>query len=100
MNDTLNHEAIEAAAAAWVARSDAGERWTPEQERALRAWLEESTAHRVAWVRMQATLDRAKAVGPLIAQRRARAEAAPDATVAASVAVATSTRPRSVPASR
>ena len=51
MNDTLNHEAIEAAAAAWVARSDAGERWTPEQERALRAWLDESTAHRVAWVR-------------------------------------------------
>ena len=94
MNDTLNHEAIEAAAAAWVARSDAGERWTPEQERALRAWLEESTAHRVAWVRMQATLDRAKAVGPLIAQRRARPDAAPDATVAVPAAAAPVTAAR------
>ena len=83
MNETLNHEAIEAAAAAWVARRDAGGRWTPEQERALRAWLDESTAHRVAWVRMKATLDRAKAVGPLIAQRRADAERARDVAEAA-----------------
>ena len=71
MSKPLNNEAVEAAAAAWIARRDAQDRWTPEQEQALRAWIAESTAHRVAWVRMNATWRRAQAAGARIAERRA-----------------------------
>jgi transmembrane sensor len=70
MSKPLNNEAVEAAAAAWIARRDAQDRWTPEQEQALRAWIAESTAHRVAWVRMNATWRRAQAAGARIAERR------------------------------
>ncbi|MBO9716237.1 MAG: FecR domain-containing protein [Pseudoxanthomonas sp.] len=43
---------IEHAAAAWLARRDAGS-WGADDERALQAWLQESTAHRVALLRLQ-----------------------------------------------
>src|SRR5690242_16350049 len=38
-------------AAAWLARRDAAA-WSAGDQRALDAWLEESTAHRVAWLRL------------------------------------------------
>jgi transmembrane sensor len=44
---------IERAAAAWLARRD-GAQWTPEDEQALQAWLATATAHRVAFLRLEA----------------------------------------------
>jgi transmembrane sensor len=52
------HDTIEAAAAQWLARHDSG-RWTSEDERALQDWLNENTAHRVAWLRLRAAWQRA-----------------------------------------
>ncbi|UNK58553.1 FecR domain-containing protein [Pseudoxanthomonas daejeonensis] len=43
---------IESAAAAWLAQRDAGP-WTAHDQQALEAWLAESTAHRVALLRLQ-----------------------------------------------
>ncbi len=51
-------ESIEAAAAAWLARQDSA-RWTSEDELALQAWLAENTSHRVAWLRLRASWERA-----------------------------------------
>ncbi|MGN6514102.1 MAG: FecR family protein [Lysobacteraceae bacterium] len=45
--------AIEQAAAAWLARRDGG-RWTDADEAALQRWLGADTAHRVAFLRLQA----------------------------------------------
>ncbi|MFN3703581.1 FecR family protein [Thermomonas sp.] len=44
---------IERAAAAWLARRD-GAQWMPDDEQALQAWLATSTAHRVAFLRLEA----------------------------------------------
>ena len=44
---------IEAQAASWLARRDAPG-WLPADEAALNAWLAESTAHKVAFVRLEA----------------------------------------------
>lgn len=44
---------IERDAAAWLARRDAGG-WTAGDQAELDAWLAESTAHRVAWLRLEA----------------------------------------------
>jgi transmembrane sensor len=44
---------IERDAAAWLARRDAGG-WTATDQASLDAWLAESTAHRVAWLRLEA----------------------------------------------
>ena len=49
----VKHEAAEAAAAAWLARQDNAETWSEEDERALQGWLEQHTAHRVAWLRLR-----------------------------------------------
>ena len=43
---------IEERAALWRARQEQPE-WSPADQAALDAWLEESTAHRVAWLRME-----------------------------------------------
>jgi transmembrane sensor len=51
-------EAIEAAAAQWLARQDGGD-WTAADQAALDHWLEESTAHTVAYVRLEAAWARA-----------------------------------------
>jgi transmembrane sensor len=51
-------ETVEAAAAAWLARCDRGQ-WTADYERCLQAWLDQSTAHRVAWLRLQTTWQQA-----------------------------------------
>lgn len=44
---------IERAAAAWLARRDAGQ-WTRGDQAELEAWLAASTARRVAWIRLEA----------------------------------------------
>ena len=43
---------IEERAALWRARQEQPE-WSAADQAALDAWLEESTAHRVAWLRME-----------------------------------------------
>lgn len=56
---------IERTAAAWLARRDAGA-WSHEDQAALDAWLEAATAHRVAFLRLEATwrrADRLRALG-------------------------------------
>lgn len=56
---------IERSAAAWLARRDSG-RWSPAEQAALDAWLAEDTAHRVAYLRLQAAwrdAGRLKALG-------------------------------------
>ncbi len=58
MMDTSRHRAIEAQAAEWLARRDAAERWTDADEQALQAWIAESVAHRVAWLRLGAAWQR------------------------------------------
>lgn len=46
------HARIERAAAAWLARRDAGG-WTELDQAALDTWLAAAIAHRVAWVRLE-----------------------------------------------
>jgi transmembrane sensor len=46
-------EEIEQTAAAWLARRDSGA-WSPHDQARLDAWLDESTAHRVAFIRLDA----------------------------------------------
>lgn len=53
-----SHEAVEAMAAQWLARQDSGN-WTATDQAALDQWLEESTAHTVAYVRLEAAWARA-----------------------------------------
>lgn len=52
-NGTVNHEAIQAAAAAWLAKQDASATWTTEDEGNLEEWLNQSPAHMVAWLRLK-----------------------------------------------
>src|SRR5690606_22395611 len=51
--DMASRIRIERAAAAWLARRDAGG-WAARDQAGLDAWLAASTAHRVAWLRLQA----------------------------------------------
>lgn len=56
---------IECAAAAWLARRDAGG-WSAHDQAQLDAWLDQSDAHRVAWLRLVSAweqADRLKALG-------------------------------------
>jgi transmembrane sensor len=65
MNPIIKAEDIEAAAAAWFERREWSE-WNAEAEEALEGWLSESTAHRVAYLRLEAAWERAarlKALG-------------------------------------
>src|SRR5258708_19119879 len=48
-----SHRQIEQAAAAWLVRRDL-EEWNHADEAELQAWLSASTAHRVAFIRLQA----------------------------------------------
>ncbi|MFQ6309810.1 FecR/PupR family sigma factor regulator [Lysobacter capsici] len=60
---------IERAAAAWLARRDGGD-WSPDDQAQLDAWLAQSTAHRVAWLRLRAAWnqsDRLKALAAGVA---------------------------------
>lgn len=51
LGPTMSNTEIEAAAAAWFAKREA-EGWTPQQQSELAAWLEQSTAHRIAFLRI------------------------------------------------
>jgi transmembrane sensor len=59
---------IEARAADWIAERDrAGAAWPVEREHALQAWIQASTAHRVAWLRLEQAwrrADRLRALQP------------------------------------
>jgi transmembrane sensor len=59
MSQNSRAEDIEAAAAAWFERREWSE-WDAAAEKELEAWLSESTAHRVAFVRLQAAWERAE----------------------------------------
>lgn len=52
------HKRIEEIAAYWVSREEASD-WTPEEGAQLQAWLNENTAHRVAWLRLKSVWQRA-----------------------------------------
>jgi transmembrane sensor len=43
---------IEEAASLWLAKQDGGN-WTEADQSALTEWLEESTAHRIAFIRLE-----------------------------------------------
>jgi transmembrane sensor len=49
---SADRKQIENEAARWIAARDNGD-WTPGQQRALDAWLNADTAHRVAFLRLQ-----------------------------------------------
>lgn len=53
-----SHKQIEEVAAQWVNRAEAAN-WSLQDEERLRAWLGESTAHRVAWLRLTSVWERA-----------------------------------------
>lgn len=62
---TLSSVEIEARAARWLTRRDSGE-WSENDRRELQAWLDESTAHEVAFIRLEAAwnaADRMQAFG-------------------------------------
>lgn len=62
-------EHIEREAAAWLARRDRAD-WSPRDQRAFAAWCDAATAHRVAYLRLDAAwsqADRLKAVGAGVA---------------------------------
>ena len=95
-------ERIEQHAARWLARRD-GEGWGVQDEAALESWLAESTAHRVAFVRLQSAWDmgdRLKALGAgipagtLPERGRWAGLATPMAREDASAATPRRTRPR------
>lgn len=50
---STDHRQIERTASMWLARRDAGD-WSARQQTALNAWLAESVAHRVAFLRLEA----------------------------------------------
>jgi transmembrane sensor len=54
-----NSTTIEQVAAAWLARRDR-EPWDDAQQSALSAWLNEATAHRVAFIRLEAAWERTR----------------------------------------
>ncbi|TWI69489.1 FecR family protein [Pseudoduganella lurida] len=64
--------AVEAVAAAWLARCDR-HAWNGEEQRRLDAWLAEDTLHRVAWLRLRGAWEGADA----IVAGASHAEAAP-----------------------
>lgn len=61
----VDHRAIEKCAATWLARRDSGE-WSSEDRARLAEWLNEATAHRVAFLRLERVWEgarRARALG-------------------------------------
>ncbi len=57
MGQTVSRAAIEAAAAAWFAKRESGD-WSATEQAQLEAWLESSTAHRIAFIRIVSTWER------------------------------------------
>ena len=65
MNPSKDSIAIEAAAADWFAKREA-DRWCAEDQADLEAWLDASTANRIAYIRLQTAWERSgrlKALG-------------------------------------
>jgi len=63
--NVANHSQIQERAADWLVRRDSGE-WTPGDEEQLACWLAESTANRVAFLRLESVYEetqRLKALG-------------------------------------
>jgi transmembrane sensor len=57
MNTSTNSAEIEATAASWFARREGGD-WTAADQAQLEAWLDSSTAHRIAFVRIMTAWER------------------------------------------
>lgn len=57
-------EIIEREAARWILRAETPD-WSVADERELRAWLEQDTVHRVAWLRLKSTWSRADRLAAL-----------------------------------
>ncbi|MBC3916045.1 FecR domain-containing protein [Undibacterium sp. CY18W] len=55
---------IEEQAANWLARRDSGN-WSDEQETAMQAWINEATAHRIAYLRLKSVWQRANRLSSL-----------------------------------
>lgn len=68
-----NSARVEAAAADWLARRDGGH-WGAQDETALQAWLAADTAHRVAFLRLQAAWQESARLQVLGAGRPGRRE--------------------------
>jgi transmembrane sensor len=58
MSLTSNSEQIEATAAAWFAKREGGN-WSAADQAELDTWLDRATAHRIAFIRIAATWERA-----------------------------------------
>jgi transmembrane sensor len=61
----MNSEKIEEAAARWFARRQSGD-WSDAEQAQFQAWLEQNTAHRIAYIRLEAAWNHAarmKALG-------------------------------------
>ena len=69
-----SHDDIEAAAAAWLARRDAGE-WSDTQQSELDAWLVAATAHRIAFLRLESVWKRTDRLSALKVPRADRSVA-------------------------
>ncbi|RXR06532.1 FecR family protein [Pseudoxanthomonas composti] len=54
----MDSREIERIASHWLARREGGQ-WDATAQQALQAWLEQDTAHRVAWLRLSAAWDEA-----------------------------------------
>ena len=57
MGLNVNRTEIEETAAAWFAKRESGD-WSASEQQELEAWLESSTSHRVAYIRMVSTWER------------------------------------------
>jgi transmembrane sensor len=65
---------IQKCAADWVFERHESENWTDDDQARLDAWLAESTAHRVAYVRLETALERSKRLAALRGSARNTAE--------------------------
>jgi transmembrane sensor len=77
-------ERIETAAADWLARRDANH-WSEADQQQLDAWIAESISHRIAWLRLESTWQRADRLSALRAPTAQPAAAAGTAATAPTV---------------
>lgn len=97
----MDSEKIETEAAEWLARQDGG-RWSEADEAAFAAWQEQSTAHRVAVIRLRTVWQRADRLqalgagvprGEIPAPRQWRLSGFPDRATSPGGLVSNSDRP-------
>ncbi len=86
-------ERIESCAADWLARRDSGT-WTDADQHTLDAWIAESIAHRVAWLRLASVWQRSDRLGAL------HAPSVPAVTAVPATPPAAAPAPRQAPAPR